>query len=451
MCQWKKTTMKLATDWFFFKHALAKPGARASYSELVATQHLDVARLEQMNWRRTARLLRYAYGHVPYYREKFRSIGLHPGDISDSRYYYQVPVLTRDDLQNHWRELISDEASARDLYPSTTGGTTGHPVRVFHSRRVNTAALGWRMLSWWGLPPNCNWASVYRDIARDGKARLLKRLFWWPTRKVLLNASAFSNSDIDRFVAEFRSVRPPLVHGYVGALDRVADYILERGLSLPSARVVWATSAPLTPIQERKIGKAFGAPVCDQYGCCEVYWLAAECPAKRGLHMFHDVRRIEFLDEDGVPQPIGSMGGIAVTDLQSIYFPLIRYLNGDRGRALADTCDCGVTFPLMDKVKGRVSDTLRLPSGACINGEYLTTLFDDFPDAVRQFQVHQRKDYSILIKTIPRDGVTNLPQLLDAVCTQLSQSIGHEVSVTGCVVNDIEQEGGKLQFVRTDL
>jgi len=441
----------LATQWFFLKHGLLKPGVKSYYRELLTNQDLDPEVLEQLSWKRTTQLLRHAYEHVPYYREKFKSLSLCPEDISEPKYFHQVPVLTRKDLQDHWKELISDEVTAWDLCASTTGGTTGHPVRVYHPRKSAMAAMGWRMLNWWGLSPDCNWASVYRDLASDTKGRLLRRIYWWPTRKVLLNATAFSDREIDGFIREFLRVRPPLVHGYVGALDRIAEHILDNGISLPPPRVVWTTSAPLTSIQERTIAKAFGSPVYDQYGCCEVYWLAAQCPAKRGLHMFWDARRIEFLDEDHAPQPVGSMGRIAVTDLLNKHFPLIRYLNGDRGRALPHSCDCGVTLPLMDKVQGRVSDTLRLPSGACVNGEYLTTLFDESPEAVKQFQVYQQKDHSIVIKAVPRERVSELPQLLHAVCDRLSRQVNYEVPVVGRVVDGIAQEGGKLKFVISDL
>jgi phenylacetate-coenzyme A ligase PaaK-like adenylate-forming protein len=354
-------------------------------------------------------------------------------------------------LTNNFEEMVSDEAVPKDLRLSTTGGSSGKPAKVYHQKNVVRAANGWRMLTWWNLSADCNWASIYRDTRVTLKSKIINLLFWWPQRKIMLNATAFDDIDICRFIKEFNKYQPPLLHGYVGAMDVVATYILENNIKVHAPTAIWTTSAPITPIQQKRIEKAFKAPVYDQYGCCEIYWLAAECPARNGLHISHDIRRIEFLDDDNQLVPIGNFGNIAVTDLENYYFPLIRYINGDRGRALAKECDCGCNLPLMDKVKGRISETFILPSGKRINGEYLTTLFDDFPDSVKQFRVHQNKDYSIVIMVIPNPSWNDLDDTLKTIVNRLNKQISHEVTVTIEKVQDICQTNGKLRFITTDI
>lgn len=276
-------------------------------------------------------------------------------------------------------------------------------------------------------------------------------LQWWPTTHILLNATSFTEQDIVEFLRQFNRVKPRLLHGYVGALDVVAEYVLTHKLQIYPPEAIWATSAPITPIQQQRIEKAFGGPVYDQYGCCEMYWLAAECPSRRGLHMFYDIRRFEFLNETATPVADGEYGNIAITDLENYYFPLIRYLNGDRGRRLLTTCDCGCNLPLMDKVKGRVSETFRLPSGTRLNGEYLTTLFDDFPEAVKQFQVHQFADGNIVIRIVPNPVFPGADELYERVRRHLHDSVRREVDVRLEKVEKIPQTGGKLRFVTSEV
>jgi len=245
-------------------------------------------------------------------------------------------------------------------------------------------------------------------------------------------------------------VRPRLLHGYVGAVDHLASYLLDHSISLPAPQAIWLTSAPITAVQEQRIQRAFGAPVYDHYGSCEVYWLAAQCPVKHGLHMFHDVRRIEFLDDSNKPCPENVLGRVAVTDVINHFFPLIRYLNGDLGQRLPGLCSCGVTLPLMDKVRGRVTDLIRLPDGKTVSGDYLTTLFDDQPDSVRQFQVHQKADYSIEILVVPDPACADLPTTLAKVQKVLEAKLDGQVRVDVVQTREIVQKGGKLRFVRSD-
>lgn len=442
---------KIKTGCFFLKYSLMKPDALRQYRQMRQDQYRTAEEIEEISWNRTRKLLSYAYIHVPFYRERFDRLGLHPEDIKKPGDYAEIPCLTRQDLMGHFENLVSDEARPSDLQLSTTGGSSGMPVKVYHQKNVVRAAAGWRMMNWWHLPPDCNSASVYRALSTSRKDRLSDFLRWYPTRRLLLNATSFTEDDIAIFLSRFNRLRPPLLHGYVGALDAVAEYILKNGLAVHSPCAIWCTSAPITPVQQQKIESAFHAPVYDQYGCCEIYWLAAECPARRGLHMFYDIRRIEFLNDCNQPVADGEYGDIAVTDLQNYYFPLIRYRNGDRGRRLRESCTCGCNLPLMDKVKGRISESFRFPSGMRLNGEFLTTLFDHCPEAVREFRVHQKADYSIAILVVMNPAVPDAQAICEQVRQNLSEAVRREVPVTLCSAEKIDQTGGKLCFISSEI
>ena len=438
----------LRTAFFFAKFRLYNPASIGFFNEFQRNQRLSADELDAVNWRLTQELLRHAYENVRYYRTLFDGIGMKPEDVKTREDYSRVPVLTRQLLMDHFEELRADGVPRKSLFLSTTGGSTGTPAKVYHPKKTCHDALGWRMLSWWNLPPDCDRASTYRMSGRPH--RRLKDLAWWPMRRFLLNASFYTDEDIRGFLDEFNRIKPPLLHGYVGALESVANYILANGIRVHPPTAVWATSAPLSPAQENTIRTAFGADVYDQYGSCEVHYLSAECPAKEGLHIFSDARTLEFLDDEHRPVPDGEYGTIAVTDLRNKVFPIIRYLNGDRGRRKTETCSCGVSLPLMDKVKGRVSDTFLLPSGARLNGESLTTVFDDFPDVIRKFQVRQKKDRSVCVLYVPRSDA-GLSDVIKCVEGRMREVVRGEVPVSFEKVEDIPDERGKCRFVVSEV
>ena len=438
---------KIGASFYRWKYNLAKPGTICFYKELCRQQHLTPEEIEKLSWEKTKKLLDYAYQHVPFYSSRFGKLGITPDDIRTPSDFEKFPLLTRKDLMENFDLLLSDEFTLHDVNISTTGGSSGVPAKVCHQRSVPRAAMGWRLLDWWGISPAADVAEVYRGLSANWKSRLLRSLLSFPGQQLLLDATSFTEEDICCFLKGFSKLRPALLHGYVGAVDAVAEYMLDNDIKVSSPKAIWLTSAPITPVQQQRIEKAFGAPVYDQYGCCEIYWLAAECPKREGLHMFYDIRRFEFVDEQSKNVPNGEYGDIVITDLENFAFPLIRYANGDRGRRLEKICSCGCNLPLMDKVKGRISETFVLPSGARLNGEFLTTLFDDSPTAVKQFQVHQLKDASIVIRVVPNPSYPNLDSKLDIIRNRLVERIHSEVPVSLEKVESIPLQKGKMKYV----
>ena len=183
----------------------------------------------------------------------------------------------------------------------------------------------------------------------------------------------------------------------------------------------------------------------------EVFWVAAQCKERRGLHMFIDARHVEFVDNYENPCSPGNTGRIVLTDLENYAFPIIRYANGDMGRALPKQCSCGINLPLIDSVKGRKSDMFKLPDRSVLAGDYLTTLFDDFPEVVYAFQVIQKKDYSITIRVVPNRQHTDWSQILDNVKNRLVDKIRNQVPVNLEIVKDIPSDQGKIRFVISEI
>jgi phenylacetate-CoA ligase len=160
-----------------------------------------------------------------------------------------------------------------------------------------------------------------------------------------------SEKDVFLFINKINHFQPPLIKGYVGAIGHLANTIIEKGIDVFSPKAVSVTAAPLSQVQRKRIENAFHAPVYDQYAFSEIYWVAAQCSERKGLHVFSDSRHVEFINESGKPVLSDELGRIVITDLENYAFPLIRYENGDLGRPLALKCACGINLPLMDAVR----------------------------------------------------------------------------------------------------
>lgn len=359
-------------------------------------------------------------------------------------WFERLPILTKDHLRQSF-----DDFTPATLKPfrkiSTTGGSSGVPTKCGYDGRIAEEVYSWRLQSWYGVHPWDDHAYVWRDTRSTKMAKFKNALLWWPTKHLKLNASFITEEAIVDFLKHFNRVKPTLLQGYVGAVCQVAQYVLEHKLQLHVPKFVWVTSAPLSPVQRKLLEEAFHAPVCDQYGSCEVRWIAQQCPNGPGLHVNIDHVYLEFVDDNHQPVPRETYGKTLLTNLEDFVFPMIRYENGDRGRWLNQICPCGCTLPLIDSVKGRESESFVLPSGKTINGEYLTTIFDAYPDIVRGFRVIQHKDLSITVEYIPAQE--NIGRILASIEENFRKQLNNEVSLAFVAKTEIPHDRGKLRFV----
>lgn len=405
--------------------------------------------LDLLNFEKRKQIVEHAYKHTVFYRNHYNSISLSLDNFTNEKDFVKLPIITREHLKNHFSEFVADNVQPKNYYKATTGGSSGTPISVLHDKRYPLSGIQWRVLDWWNVKPYENSAYVYR-LRRTGFKKFLNTLLWWPTKRIFLDASTMDSESILQFVNEFNKTKPTLLQGYVGGVYEFALFLKDNNIKIQPPKAVWVTSAPLSKTQRQTMQEAFHAPVFDQYGTCEVMWLSAECKEQNGLHMMSDIRFIEFVDENNNPVPKGQWGRILLTDLQNYAFPLIRYEIGDYGRALERECSCGVKLPLMDNVKGRISDVVKTPGGIIISGEFLTTIFDDYPDAVREFQIVQAKDYAVTLKYIPNNP-QGLDKIIENIIGDIKARTKNKISVTAEKVEKIAHFKGKTQFIISQL
>jgi phenylacetate-CoA ligase len=117
---------------------------------------------------------------------------------------------------------------------------------------------------------------------------------------------------------------------------------------------------PWTEVMRGQIERALPLRAVSFYGLSEMCGpgVAAECPARTGLHVQEDHFIVEVIDAGGHPVPPGTEGELVFTTLTKEALPLLRYRTGDIG-CLADTpCPCGRTTVRLTGLRGRLDDML---------------------------------------------------------------------------------------------
>lgn len=439
-------------------HAFIGSRAWDCYQEFLRLGEGDSERLRRLSEERLERLLRHAARHVPYYRDR---IGVRGDDIAG------FPVLSKDDVRRNFRQLMSPELAVR--YPERnrgyswtevqTGGTSGVPTTVIHDRRFRDFGRAARLYSQYlsgfpyGTPYFRLWGSM-REIAEIGESRL-QRALRWLSAETLLNAFRMDPGRMRAYLAQINASPVRHMMAYVDCAAELARFARREGIPVRGLDSIMACAGAVTEDVRRLLAETFGARIHNNYGSRDCSAMACEC-ASGGLHIYTNHVYLEVVDESGRPVPAGQTGRLLVTLLNNYDFPLIRYQIGDVGALARSQCRCGLAWPLLDRVEGRIEELLYTPSGAYLSPVYVRHLVGVVhnPGIVRRFQLVQqdRRDYLLRLEVDEHAGPEMYASVASALVRDLEAVLGADCRVRVRREERIEEAAsGKFRYVVSEL
>lgn len=337
--------------------------------QLAQSQWWPRARLEAGQRRQLAALVRHAAASTPFYQARLAGLAIGPDGVDEAA-WAQVPITTRDALIAAGDELTSRAYPAAHGQPHAvlTSRTTGAPVRLL---ATDLMAAWWRAVTlrdhaWHRRDLDAHLAAI-RHVA-DGAAPPdgVRARGWGPATAALAPDAPMSllsiAATIDQQVDWLVRTDPTYLVIYPSALDAVVHALAARGLRLPALRQVRTISEALAPATRAACAEVLGVPVVDTYSAEEVGYIALQCPDHPHYHVVAERLRVEILDDDDRPCPIGATGRVVVTDLHNLATPVIRYDLGDLATVGAP-CPCGRGLPVLTRIVGRRRGLLRYPDG----------------------------------------------------------------------------------------
>jgi phenylacetate-CoA ligase len=320
-----------------------------------------------MQARKLRRLVAHAAKHVSYYRDLFAKHGIAPENVKSVEDLACLPVLRRDNIQEHAAEMVSETADKARFYKGSSSGSTGVPVTYLRDRAGSSASqaamyFGWSLSGWcFGMPYLTIWGNV-TTVNKDW-ARPSSKIKSWLFRETKIPAfSLTERKKFDELHETCRTGRFAYIQGYTNAIHAFASHLIDRDLSLPGIQGVLTTAENLQEHQRAAIQQALG-PVFDFYGCGEINAVAFQC--RQGNYHVMDPHVVleygERADDQGNHE-------LYITDLDNYGMPLIRYANDDMGKpGPEEPCACGLPLGILGNVSGRTSDIIRTPEGGILS------------------------------------------------------------------------------------
>lgn len=416
--------------------------------DLERDQFLPTDAMLDVQRERLIRLLRHARETCPFYEKRIPK--RFSGDHSAEDIVGRLPILTKEEVRSNAHDMRSRNLKERERR-FTTSGSTGVPLAVYenHESIARTFGAKVRALHWHDIEPTDRAAIVW-GVPLTQPRRAFQVVKDTINNRIRLNAFDLSERALDRFLRRLSVAQVAYLNGYTSAIELVARRAFALNM-LPeqfNIRAVLATGEILYDFQRDVIRRAFGCPVVNEYGGCEVHGAAYTCPVG-SLHPSHDNMIFEVI-KDGRAVGNGEVGALTITCLWNRAMPLIRYQNGDLGKWRDGSgCECGCFsgMKLLDRIVGRSVDFVWGSDGQKIYSSILTYAVRSAARTtqIAEWQAQQWKPGEVEITIVPgRDYQPAIARQLEEV---VQVHLGECGKVSVHVVERIPRaRTGKLRY-----
>lgn len=306
---------------------------------------------------------------VPFFRRRWDEAGVKPSDLEGLDDLARFPSYRVDDI----RQSIEEHPPLGDYQGASLENVLEEPVRIFMSGattgaprptlytqwdREAGAILMARALYAQGVRPGDVVLNAWAYSTHNGAFAFDEALHKWLNCVVITTGTGIVTSSR-------RQVE--LAHQYKAtAILTTGDYLLHladvaRSMGLDPREDFNLKALP--NIGDRaKLEEVWGVENYQSYGFHEVQWVATECPARNGLHIYEDAFVVQIVDpETGDVLPDGEPGCVCITETYKTGSPQFRYDIQDLSVLYPrEKCACGSWLRRMGPFAGRADNMVKL-------------------------------------------------------------------------------------------
>ena len=385
--------------------------------------------------------LNYAYVNVPYYNKLFSNLSILKNEkivISPLKDIEEIPILTKDIINKEGANMYNKNYENMDSYFNPTAGSTGVPLKFLQNKSfaANTCGVFALIKYIRTNNPYVNslvlWGAT-RDVF-DGKKSLKGKVIDLLNNSCTFNTALLTPRLIAEIINKINKRQPALIIAYVDSIYKLAQYAEKNNIKINQPGAIHTSAGQLHSFMRKKIESVFNCPVFDHYGSRENGSIATECSTHNGLHILADTNYVEVVNSNSM-SILEQEGNILISTLHNKSMPLIRYKIEDRGiMARYQSCACGIVYPKLKSVTGRITDSFKLKSGGIVSGEYLTLTFN-LVLGIEQFQIKQVSLNRIIISIVANSKYDKSVE--KTILEKMKRLFGADVSITFAYVNEI--------------
>jgi len=393
-----------------------------------------IERLEYLQQRRLRSMIQHAYDTVPFYRQVMEERHLRPKDFKNVADLNALPLLDDSFVWSNLKQFMSSQYMHRPMLNVHTSGTYSKIQKTIYWDRLNALrrlAYNERDRAVLNKLLGQGWGQNQLFLLPEVSVSRIMRKFW--DRQILTHRSIarrffFSpERPFDEVVSQMNTVKPQVVFSYGSYAEEFFRFLADRRHQIALPKVWMYGGDMLSETGRELMEKNFGCIVYATYQTVETGKIGFQCERREGFHLNIDLSPIRLIDESGQTVESGQRGEVVVSNLYNRAMVLLNYRLGDFGVLATKPCPCGRNLPLLEKLGGRVYETIRLPDGRQFIADVLETEFRNELESSLQAQVSQLGPHQVLWRVVPSARADR-----EALCRKMlekSKSIFGDVEV----------------------
>ena len=373
-------------------------------AKLEKSQYLSADDILRYKEDRLYGILEYAYQFVPFYKNYYDSYHVSPNDFKCLDDIRKFPVLTKELIRAHYKEMISTQYPREKLIHNHTSGSTGKALDFYQTKE----SLPYLWAIWWRLRKR--FGVEYGDKSLNFTGKLVvpisaKRPPYWrvnkPMNQWLVNMQHMTKDKVKSIADMINREHFVFFSGYPSILYAFALLVEENGSEITNPpKAIFTGAEKMYENQKAVLKRVFpGSIITDHYGTSEGVVNASKCE----MDVYHEDFELGHI-ECKEPHWISGTeyeGDILGTCFQNFGMPFIRYEIGDSAVWSTKTCSCGLHSQVIKDIQGRTEDYVITPEWLRV--QRFDYLFKDMT-SIKECQVVQRKLGEVVFRIVRREN-----------------------------------------------
>ena len=389
------------------------------------------------------KICEYAYKNIDMYKCIWDKNGFDPKYIKQFNDIIKIPIITKKDLQDYYPNGILQKRSQLNYKSGntelSTSGSSGSPVKIFasNSKILNEISL----MSSVCISSLINHSSRIKTLVITDGDEVSFEAQGEKFFKFLKNNHMDMSQSEEDYIKRILDKKFNCILTYAGIINNICTYCLENNINmLNTVKLILTSSQPLEEETILLVKAVFGEKVIlgDVYAATETGFIGIKTDRNAGFKTIGWKCIVEIIDDNNLPVPEEKSGRIIVSDLTNYATPIIRYSGlNDFATLKSNISEWGGI--ILDKIEGRISDSIETKSGEKIH-PFKFCWLEKIPN-LDQYQIIQTElnEFIVKIKYSEKDSNISIdPNLSNEINKRFKSLLGDDIKVEVQYVKDIK-------------
>lgn len=415
---------------------------------------LSLDELRSLQNQRLSNLVKRVYNNVPFYKQQFDQVDLHPDDIKTINDLSKIPFTKKSDLRDFYPYgmFATPMTDVRRIHASS--GTTGKPTVVGYTKNdldVFDEVVA-RSLVTAGARPGMKLHNAYGYGLFTGGLGM-----HGGATKLGMAVIPVSGGMTERQVTILQDFKPEVICCTPSYAQTLSAVFREKGIDTKGLEVKFGVlgAEPWTEAIRNQVEEGLNITATNIYGLSEIIGpgVSQEDFEEQGTgsYIWEDHFYPEVVDkETGEVLPYGQEGVLVFTTLTKEAFPILRYWTNDICSINYDS-NAKRSHIKMSSIKGRADDMLII-RGVNLFYTQVEELIHQFGELTPNYRLVVSKDKNmdrvcVEVETQTYSDVDNT-FIKDRLALKIKDTIGLSMDIALCSPDTIpKSQGGKLSRI----